>query len=138
MIIILVKRLKRAVDPTLVTKYAADIADLCYTIRNEQIVSRTLLKNGKCSAAAFLASRSRNSPNYHSPHETDQSINSHPQPITPIDGDKPSDSHSSDSLCSSENNRAIASLKRELYRQSETRCYPTEVRYCESKEYLEQ
>ena len=61
---ILVKRLKRAVGPTLVT---ADIADLCYAIRNEQLVPRTLLKNCKRSAVAFLASRSRNSPNCQSP-----------------------------------------------------------------------
>ena len=100
---ILVKRLKRAVGPTLATKYPADIADLCYAIRNEQLVPRTLLKNGKRSAAAFLASRSRNSPNC-------QSLS----PPQPIDGDKPSDSHSSESLCCPENNRAIASLTREL------------------------
>ena len=69
---------------------------------------RTLLKNGKRSAVAFLASRSRNSPNCQSPLKT---INS---PITPIDGDKPSDNHGSESLCCPENNRAIASLTREL------------------------
>ena len=56
---ILVKRLKRAVGPSLGKKCAIDIADLCYALRNEQLFPRTLLKNGKRSAAAFIAARSR-------------------------------------------------------------------------------
>ena len=52
----LVRRQKRAVGPTLVTKYATDIAKLCYAIKHQQPVSRTLFKNGKRSAATFIAS----------------------------------------------------------------------------------
>ena len=57
----LVRRLKRAVGPSLVVKYATDIAELCYALKHQQPVSRTLLKNGKRSATTFLASRLRNS-----------------------------------------------------------------------------
>ena len=57
----LVRRLKRAVGPSLAVKYATDIAELCYALKHQQPVSRTLLKNGKRSATTFLASRLRNS-----------------------------------------------------------------------------
>ena len=66
--VVLVKRLKRAVDPTLVTKYATDIADLCYAIRNEHPLPRTLLKNGKRSASVFIASRSKSPSGRLTPH----------------------------------------------------------------------
>ena len=119
---ILVKRLKRAVGPTLATKYVADIADLCYAIRNEQLVPRTLLKNGKRSAAAFLASRSMSPADSH-PNDPPSSL---PQST---EGNGPS--HSPDSICHSEQKRAIASLDKRT-RQPETRHHPVEVRYCES------
>ena len=76
---ILVKRLKRAVGPSLGTKYANDIADLCYALRNEQLVPRTLLKNGKRSAAAFIAARSRVSS---SPQTSDNAL--HPLMAPPV------------------------------------------------------
>ena len=65
---VLVKRLKWAVGPTLVTKYANEIADLCYAIRNEHPLPRTLLKNGKRSASLFMASRSRSPSSCLTPH----------------------------------------------------------------------
>ena len=43
----IVRRQKRVVGPTLVTKYATDIAELCYAIKHQQPVSRTLLKKWK-------------------------------------------------------------------------------------------
>ena len=52
----LVRRLKRAVGPSLVTKYASDIADLCYALKHKQLVPRILLKNGKRSTTSFIAS----------------------------------------------------------------------------------
>ena len=54
---VLVRRLKWANGPTLATKYVTDIADLCYAIRHEELIPRTLLKNDKRSATFFLASR---------------------------------------------------------------------------------
>ena len=40
---ILVKRQKWSIGPSLTIKYTADIADLCYVVRHEQLVPRTLL-----------------------------------------------------------------------------------------------
>ena len=55
---ILVRRLKRAVGPPVfIVKYAKDIAELCYALKHQQLVPRTLLKNGKRSAATFIVSR---------------------------------------------------------------------------------
>ena len=51
---ILVKCLKRAIGPSLADKYATDISDLCYALRNKELIPRTLLKNGKRSAATLL------------------------------------------------------------------------------------
>ena len=59
----IVRRQKRAVGPTLVTKYATDIAELCYAIKHQQPVSHTLLKNGERSAATFIASRQHRASN---------------------------------------------------------------------------
>ena len=56
---VLLRRLKRAVCPPLPTKYATGITDLCYALKNRQPVPRTLLKNGKRSATAFITSRAR-------------------------------------------------------------------------------
>ena len=116
---ILVKRLKRSVGPTLETKYATDIADLCYVIRNDQLVPRTLLKNGKRSAATFVSSRSGHS-NQQGPSNSD-SANPSPNLSIPHDGN----SSQANSGCNSpdnsnntysERNRdlAISSLVREL------------------------
>ena len=58
----IVRRQKRAVGPTLVTKYATDIAKICYAIKHQQPVS-PLLKNGKRSAATFIASRQHQASN---------------------------------------------------------------------------
>lgn len=106
---ILVKRLKRAVGPSLGTKYAIDIADLCYALRNEQLVSRTLLKNRKRSAAAFIAARSRVSS---SPQTSDNALPS----TASIDGTTRGSHDSVSHNCSenNENNRAITTLTREL------------------------
>ena len=103
---ILVKRLKRAIGPSLGTKYAIDIADLCYALRNEQLVPRTLLKNGKRSAAPFIAARSRVSS---SPQTSDNALPS----TASIDGTTRG-SHDSISHNCNENNRAITTLTREL------------------------
>ena len=54
---VLVKRLKRATGPSLTMKYANDVAVLCYAIKNCQPLPRTLLRNGKRSAAAYITSR---------------------------------------------------------------------------------
>ena len=56
---ILVKRMKRAIGPPLRKKYALDVAELIYVVKNNQPVPRTLLKNGKRSATAFADSRDR-------------------------------------------------------------------------------
>ena len=106
---ILVKRLKRAVGPSLGTKYAIDIADLCYALRNEQLVPRTLLKNGKRSAAPFIAARSRVSS---SPQTSDNALPS----TASIDGTTRGSHDSVSHNCSenNENNRAITTLTREL------------------------
>ena len=107
---VLVKRLKRAVGPTLVTKYANDIADLCYAIRNEHPLPRTLLKNGKRSASVFMASRSRSPSSHLTPHAVN--LPSSP-PQSP--GRNPSpDRNSPDSIFHPKQKGAIASLTSEL------------------------
>ena len=68
---VLMKRLKRAVGLTLATKYATNIVDLCYEMRNEELIPHTLLKNGKRSATFFLASRSKSPSNGWAPHSKD-------------------------------------------------------------------
>lgn len=90
-------------------KYAADIADLCYAMRNEQLVPRTLLKNGKRSATQFLASRSK-SPSSQVSHNTSTTDNG-PQ----TSGSNPSpDHHCSDFIHHPQLNGAITSLTRDL------------------------
>ena len=106
---ILVKRLKRSIGPSLTTKYAADIADLCYVIRHKQLVSRTLLKNGKRSAAAFVASRD---PPGHIPEQTNQ--RSSPLQLTAPGSDNPPGSQGSNCSNCSDENRAISTLTRDL------------------------
>ena len=56
---VLVRRLKRACGPSISTKYAQDIATLLYHLKNRTRVTRTLLRNGKRSAADFSESRER-------------------------------------------------------------------------------
>ena len=50
---VLVRRLKRAVEPPLSKKYADDVANIVYCIKNCQNLPRVLLKNGKRSAPAY-------------------------------------------------------------------------------------
>ena len=59
---VLVKRLKSAVGPTLPRKYASDIGDLSYALKNWQPVPHALLKNGKHSATVFVTSKNRQVP----------------------------------------------------------------------------
>ena len=47
---VLVRRLKRAVESPLSKKYADDVANIVYCIKNCQNLPRVLLKNGKRSA----------------------------------------------------------------------------------------
>ena len=105
----IVKRLKRAVGLSLAEKYAADIADLCYALRHKQPVPRTLLKNGKRSAAAFISSRLRDSPSGQTSQANDPSPQSTDE--TTLHGNPLCDGIVSD--CSG-NNRAITTLTREL------------------------
>ena len=104
---VLVKRLKRAVGPTLIVKYATDIADLCYAIRNEQLIPRTLLKNGKRSATFFLASRSKSSSNCRAPHPDNT-------PQNPLQSNDGTQSFSNSPPPQDEQNEAITSLMRDL------------------------
>ena len=97
------KRQKWSIGPSLTAKYAADIADLCYIVRHQQLVPRTLLKNGKRSAAIFVASRDEYG---HIPEQTNQSKS----PTVP-GGDNPPNSQGSN--CSDED-RAITALTRDL------------------------
>ena len=75
-------------------------------LRNEQLFPRTLLKNGKRSAAVFIAARSRVSS---SPQTSDNALPS-------IDGTTRGSHDSVSHNCSenNENNRAITTLTREL------------------------
>ena len=108
---VLVKRLKRAVD----------IADLCYAIRNEHPLPRTLLKNGKRSASVFIASRSKSPSGRLTPHAVNlpscspQSPGGNPSPVC----------NGPDSICHPEQNGAIASLTREL---GSLRCDVTQLK----------
>ena len=113
---VLVKRLKRAVGPTLVTKYANDIADLCYAIKNEHPPPRTLLKNGKRSASVFMASRSRNPSSHLTPHAVNLPSSPPQSPgRNPSPGRNASPDHNSpDSICHPKQKGAIASLTSEL------------------------
>ena len=108
---ILAKRLKRSVGPSLKKKYATDIADLCYTIRNNQPVPRTLLKNGKRSAAIFVAQR--DSPRCQSPQQQTNRPNIPPQSTAPVGLCGPNFPSSQCSDCH-ENHRAFTTLTREL------------------------
>ena len=56
---VLVRQLKRAVGPPLSKKYADDVADIIYCIKNCQNLPRVLLKNGERSAAAHNSARER-------------------------------------------------------------------------------
>ena len=53
------KCMKRVTGPPLRKKYALDVVELLYVIKNNQPVPRTLLKNGKRSATTFADSRER-------------------------------------------------------------------------------
>ena len=100
-------RLKRAVGPTLATKYATDIADLCYAIRNEELIPRTLLKNGKRSATFFLASRSKSLSNGRAPHSNNT-------PRSPPKSNDCNQCASNPLQVQDEQNGATTSLTREL------------------------
>ena len=104
---VLVKRVKRAVGPTLATKYATDIADLCYAIRNEELIPRTLLKNGKRSATFFLASRSKSLSNGRAPHSNNT-------PRSPPKSNDCNQCASNPLQVQDEQNGAITCLTREL------------------------
>ena len=72
---VLVRRLKRAVGPPLGKKYADDVAELVYCIKNSRELPRLLLTNGKRSAAVYDKLRDRSHP---------VPINSSTQPSAPI------------------------------------------------------
>ena len=117
---ILVKRLKRAIGPSLADKYATDISDLCYALRNKELIPRTLLKNGKRSAATFVASRARDSPNRHTDgHGRMQPTASSTQYTPATESTYEHNNFSCNGQASvshscSENNRAITTLTRDL------------------------
>ena len=56
---VLARRLKRALGPPLSKKYADDVADIVYCIKNCHNLLRVLLKNGKRSAAVYNSARER-------------------------------------------------------------------------------
>ena len=101
-------------------KYANDISDLCYALRNKELIPRTLLKNGKRSAATFVASRARDSPNRHTDgHGRMQPTASSTQHTPATESTCEHNNSSSNGQASvshscSENNRAITTLTRDL------------------------
>lgn len=54
---VLVRRLKRAIGPSLSKKYADNVADIVYYVKNYQSLPRILLRNGKRSTAAYNSPR---------------------------------------------------------------------------------
>lgn len=56
---VLVRRLKRAIGPSLSKKYADNVADIVYYVKNYQSLPRILLRNGKRSTAAYNSPRER-------------------------------------------------------------------------------
>ena len=128
----LVRRLKRAVGPSLVTKYANDIADLCYALKHKQLVPRILLKNGKRSTTSFIASRLQKSPTVDVDAPTSYLTESHSTSSVPISPAlvRPEESSTTSQSCdvwisehnnnqpnvghSLGNNKAITALEREL------------------------
>ena len=53
----LVRMLKQMVGHLVLVKHANDIAELCYAVKHQQLSPRTILTNGKCSAASITSSR---------------------------------------------------------------------------------
>ena len=119
---VLVKRLKRATGPSLTMKYANDVAVLCYAIKNCQPLPRTLLRNGKRSAAAYITSRDGlASPSTH----IDSSVPDTPSCPYPSHSDQ---RHLNSNVESSESHgeeKSITILTREI---STLRCELTQLR----------
>ena len=54
---ILVKRIKRAIGPSLAEKYAADIFELCYALRNKSLIPRLKNKNTPETCSLYVRIR---------------------------------------------------------------------------------